>query len=198
MQPTSGKTRGYSLIELAFAMGIIATLGGIAVPQTSSSLEAYRGAAAARYLSGRMQRARMEAIARSAEVGLRFVQDATGCTFTTYRDSNRNGILTHDIAAGIDPQIDPPERIADSFQGVDVGVLPGLPAVDSGSAPPGTDPLKLGVSNILAFSPTGTSSSGSVYLLGRGRQQFVVRVYGETGKTRVLKFNARINQWLPI
>ena len=42
------KASGYSLIELAFAAGIILTIGATAVPQTVSSIDAYRAAAAAR------------------------------------------------------------------------------------------------------------------------------------------------------
>jgi len=189
---------GYSFIELAFTLGIVATVGATAVPQTVSSVDAYRAAAAARYLSGRMQRARMEAVARSAEVALRFSDTGAGYEFATFLDGNRNGVLTHDILRGIDPELGAPERLADNFPGVDFGVLPGLPPVDSGGTPPGSDPLKLGASNILAFSAVGTSSSGSVYILGRRRNQFVIRVYGETGKTRVLKFNRSLNQWLPL
>jgi len=189
---------GYSFIELAFTLGIVATVGATAVPQTVSSVDAYRAAAAARYLSGRMQRARMEAVARSTEVALRFSDTGAGYEFATFLDGNRNGVLTHDILRGIDPELGAPERLADNFPGVDFGVLPGLPPVDSGGTPPGSDPLKLGASNILAFSAVGTSSSGSVYILGRRRNQFVIRVYGETGKTRVLKFNRSLNQWLPL
>ena len=198
MQPPHGSTRGYSFVELIFAFGIIATLGAAAVPQTVSSVDAYRAAGAARYLSGRMQRARMEAVARSAEVALRFSDTGAGYEFATYLDGNRNGVLTHDIQRGVDTTLGGPERLADNFPGVDVGLLPGLPSVDPGGTPPGSDPLKLGVSNILTFSPVGTSSSGSVYILGRRRNQFVIRIYGETGKTRVLKFNRSLNQWFPL
>jgi type II secretory pathway pseudopilin PulG len=198
MRPPHISTSGYSFVELIFALGIIATVGATAVPQTVSSVDAYRAAGAARYLSGRMQRARMEAVERSAEVALRFSDTGAGFAFATYLDGNRNGVLTHDIQRGVDPALGGPERLADNFPGVDFGVLPGLPSVDAGGTPPGSDPLKLGVSNILAFSPAGTSSSGSVYILGRRRNQFVIRIYGETGKTRVLKFNQSLNQWLPL
>jgi type II secretory pathway pseudopilin PulG len=188
---------GYTFVELLFVIGIAATVGGAAVPQVAGSIEAYRAAGAAHYLSGRMQRARMEAVSRSAEVALRFTVDASGYSFAMYLDGNRNGVLTRDISRGADPALGAPERLTDNFQSVDFGVLPGLPPVDPGGAPPGVDPLKLGASNIVAFSPMGTSSTGSVYILGRGGNQYVIRVYGETGKTRVLKFNRSLNQWLP-
>ena len=75
------------------------------------------------------------------------------------------------------------------------GVLPDLPPVDAGGAPPGTDPIKLGSGSLLTFSAQGTSSSGSVYIRGRGAAQYVIRVFGETGKVRILKYDANSRQW---
>jgi type II secretory pathway pseudopilin PulG len=190
--------RGYSAIELVFTMGIAVTVGGVAIPQMLVSVDEVRTAGAARYIAGQLQHARMQAAARSAEVALRFSLDARGYTFAVYVDGNRNGVLAADISSGIDRQVGAPDRLPEKFTGVDIGVLPGLPAVESGSAPPGVDPLKLGASNSASFSPLGTSSSGSVYVKGRGRTQYVVRLYGETGKTRILKFNAQRNTWQPL
>jgi type II secretory pathway pseudopilin PulG len=189
---------GYSFIELMFTLGLVATVGGAAVPSLRESIDAYRAEGAVRYLSGRLQHARMEAVVRSAEVGLRFTADPTGYSFAVYLDGNRNGVLTRDIQSGLDPPLGGPERLSDNFEGIDFGVLPGLPAVDAGSAPPGSDPLKLGTSNIVAFSALGTSSSGSVYIVSRRGNQYVIRIYGETGKTRVLKFNRALSRWLPL
>lgn len=191
-------TRGYSAIELVFVLGLSATLSGITIPQFLVTLDDIHAVGAARYVAARFQRARMEAVVRSAEVALRFTEDASGYRFAAYVDGNRNGVLAIDIQHGIDTVAGASERLPDNFPGVDFGVLPGLPAVDPGSAPPGSDPLKLGTSNSVSFSPLGTSSSGSVYIRGRGRSQYVVRIYGETGKTRVLKFNARMNAWTPL
>src|SRR5690348_2386790 len=97
MTTVNQRARGHSLVELSFAMGVAATLAGVAVPQLGGSIDAYRAAGAARYLSGRMQRARMEAVTRSREVALRFSADAGGYSFATYMDGNRNGVLTREI-----------------------------------------------------------------------------------------------------
>ena len=82
--------------------------------------------------------------------------------------------------------------------GVDFGAVPGLPAVDPGGTPPGTDPIRLGSGSLASFSAMGTASSGSVYIRGRRNVQYVVRIYGETGKTRTLKFDPRANKWKPL
>ena len=105
----------------------------------------------------------MEAVARSSDVALRFVQTADGYAYGVYVDGNGNGVRTADIQRGIDQQLMPLERLPGLFSGVDFGVLPGVPAVDSGSPPPGTDPIKLGSSNILTFTSIGTSSSRAAF-----------------------------------
>ena len=86
------------------------------------------------------------------------------------------------------------QKLADDFPGVDFGVLPDLPPVESGAAAPGVDPIKLGSSDLLSFSSLGTSSSGSLYIRGNGAQ-YVVRVFGETGRTRVLVYVPRTGKW---
>jgi type II secretory pathway pseudopilin PulG len=186
---------GYSLIELLFALGLIATMGAIAVPQLLTSVDDVRTAGAVRYMATKLHQVRMEAVGRSSDVALHVVQASGGYQFATFLDGNGDGVRTRDIQSRVDPQLTPFERLPDRFSGVDFGVLPGLPPVDSGSSAPGTDPIKLGSSNILTFTALGSSSTGSLYLKGGRNSQYVIRVYGETGKTRVLRFDARQQRW---
>src|SRR5262245_6555943 len=187
---------GYSLLELVFAAGVVVTVSGMAAPGLLSGLDDHRTAGAARYISARMQRARMEAVMRSVEVAIQFTQTGNGHTYAAYRDGNRNGVRTRDIQTGADPPIGSAERLPDHFAGVDFGVQAGLPAVDGG-APPEGDPIKLGTSNLASFSSNGTATSGSVYVSGR-HAQYVVRLFGTTGKVRILKFDRAANQWKPL
>jgi len=186
-----GGASGFSAIELLFAAGLVATLSGVVVPPLLRTLDDHRVAGAARYIASRLQRARMEAVLRSANVAVRF--SASG-EFATYVDGNGNGVLSADIRDGSDPRLGAPEHLSSSFSGVEFGVLDGLPPVESGAAPPGSDPIHLGGSDAASFTPLGTSSSGSVYLRSRSRQ-VVVRIYGDTGKVRILRFDEGPRQW---
>lgn len=188
----------FSLIELVFVLGVAATLGAAAIPQTLASLDEIRTLGAARYVSARLQRTRMEAIVGNAAAALRVSRATEGYSFSVYVDGNRNGVLSRDIQAGLDHSIQSTERLGDHFPGVDFGVVPGLPAVDSSSSPPGSDPIRLGVSDMATFTAIGTATAGSLYIRGRHDTQYVVRIFGETGKTRVLKFNPRTWQWNPL
>jgi type II secretory pathway pseudopilin PulG len=196
--PRFSLARGFSALELLFIVALTGTVCGIAVPPVLNAVEHLRAVGAARYVSTRLQRTRMEAIARSADVGVRFSQTASGYVFTVYVDGNGNGVSSRDILRGVDWPLGSIERLADTFAGVEFGTLPGLPAVDAGGAPPGADPIHLGVSNTATFTAGGTSSTGSVYIRGRGQRQFVVRIYGDTGKTRVLEFEHATRRWKPL
>lgn len=178
-----------------FVVALVTTLSAIAVPPILAAIDDYRTAGAARYLATRVHRVRMEAIARAANVALRISEIDGAFSYGVFLDGNGDGVRTRDIEQAIDPQIGPSERLPDNFSGVDFGVLPGLPAVDPGTPAPGPDPIKLGSSNLLSFSAMGTSSSGSMYVRGRKTTQYVVRVFGETGRIRVLKFNPYTRRW---
>src|SRR5260221_1855603 len=102
-----------------------------------------------------------------------------------------SGSLTIGPLYGAGPRIGSIDRHRDQFPGVLFGALPGLPPVDAGGQPPGNDPVRLGAGNMASFSSIGTASTGSLYIRGRQRAQYVVRIYGDTGKTRILKFDNR-------
>jgi type II secretory pathway pseudopilin PulG len=193
-----GSAHGYTFVELLFVIGTVATVSGVAVPQLLTGLDDFRTAGAARHVAARLQRARMDAVVRSADVGLQVTQAADGYSYAVYVDGNRNGVRSADIQRGIDKRLVAPERLSDHFAGVDFGAIPGLPAVDPGGTAPGTDPVLLGSGDMATFAASGTSSSGSLYIRGRRNTQLVVRIYGQTGKTRVLKFDARSRQWKPL
>jgi type II secretory pathway pseudopilin PulG len=188
---------GYTVLELMFAVTLSLVLGAVAAPQLLGAVEDLRAAGAVRYVATKLQQARMEAVSRSAAVGWQFVSSTGGYTFAPYLDGNGNGIRTLDIQRAIDPRIGAIEKLTNHFAGVDFGAIPGLPPVDPGGTPPGSDPIRLGASNILTFTPLGTSSSGSLYVRGRRNQQYAIRMLGETGKARVLKFDSRTRQWKP-
>jgi hypothetical protein len=189
--------RGYSVLEVIFVTALIVTLSGIALPQTVASLDDFRAAGAARYVSSRLYRARMLAVMRSTSVAIQFSRTPAGYSFTEYQDGNGNGVLTSDIKSGIDRRVGRPESLRDNFRGIDFGALPGLPPIDPAGTPPGDDPIRLGAGSILTFTAHGSSSTGTVYIRGRDAQ-YAVRIFGDTGKSRMLKFDHRAARWRQI
>ena len=87
-----------------------------------------------------------------------------------------------------------PETLATHFPCVVFGILDDIPDVD-GQPANGSDGVRVGVSKLLAMNPDGTSTSGTLYLRGRERAQYAVRVLGVTGRVRVLVYDHVRRRW---
>jgi hypothetical protein len=180
-----------------FVLGTITIVAGIAVPGLLNGLDELRARGAARYISTRLQQIRMEAVMRSASAAFRVSSEDGEFAYAAYVDGNRDGVRTLDIQRGLDRQIQAAERLPQQFSGVDFGTLPDLPSIDAATAPPGADPIRLGAGNMAVFTPHGTATPGTLYIRRRGTSQFAVRIFGETGKTRVFRFDAGSHTWKP-
>jgi type II secretory pathway pseudopilin PulG len=189
---------GFTVVELVFATGLFTVLTAAAAPPLLAGLDDWRTHGAARYVAARLYQARMEAAVRSADTAIRFEQIGSGYRYFTVVDGNRNGIRGADVDSGVDRPIQPPEQLADKFTGVQFGALAGLPSVDPYGTAPGSDPIRLGTNDTVSFTALGSSSPGSLYIRGRGSVQYVVRIFAETGKIRVLKFHASSRQWIQL
>jgi hypothetical protein len=133
-----------------------------------------------------MAAARSYAVMHGATVALRFDADASGITVQTFVDGDHDGLRTADIASGIDSSLDGVASIAHLFPGVTIGIRPEL----------GTDPVRFGASDILSFTPIGTATAGSIYVLGDDGTQVAVRVLGATGRTRMERYLPSTGSWV--
>lgn len=160
------------MIELLFALGLFLVLAAMAVPQVLAGIDRFRARAAARFVAARSTLARSQAVARSATVAFRFSSEADGVSFAVYVDGNGNGVRSADIASGEDAVLDGPISVARVFPGVRI------------------ESVSFGASGILSFTPAGTATPGTIYLRGRDGLQYAVRIFGATGRTRVLRYDA--------
>jgi hypothetical protein len=168
-----------------FFAGLIAVVTAVAVPPALSALDGLRTASAARWMAARLASVRTQAVMRSAHVAVRFADAPSGITFATFVDGNANGVRNADIDASIDPPFESPIQLSSLFPGVDIAV--------SGSA--GIDPVRIGSTNLLSFTPTGTATPGSIYVRGRRGAQYAVRVLGTTGRVRVQRYVEGTRRW---
>jgi hypothetical protein len=189
---------GLTVVELLFATGLFVVITAAAAPPLLAGLDEWRTHGAARYIASRMHQARMEAAVRSADTAVRFESAGASYRYFTVVDGNRNGVRGVDVDSGVDRPIQAPEQLADKFPGVQFAALAGLPSVEPYGTAPGSDPIRLGTNDTVTFTSLGSSSPGSVYIRGRGSVQYVVRIFAETGKIRVLKFHATSRQWIQL
>lgn len=190
--------RGFTLVELLVGAVLIVMLALITVPPLLSASAKFRLRLAAAEVATSLYRARSEAIRLRHHVGLRFAQDADGhVTFTLYRDTDGDGLRTADVRSGVDRPLAPPRRLGSLGRDVRFGFPEQAPRRD----PSGRrltrldDPVRFNRSDLASFSPTGTSTPGSVYLTdGRGAL-VAVRLLGLTGKVRVVAWDPETDTW---
>jgi Tfp pilus assembly protein FimT len=187
---------GATLTELLIVLAAMMVVGAMASPSVGNHRDELATSGAARYLATLLQHGRMEAIRRATHVAYRFEGDGSGIRYALFADGNRNGVRTEDIGNGADAQVSAWESLSDHFAGVTFSIAPGVTDIDSGGPIAGGDPVRVGGSDLLSFSPTGTATSGTLYLSGRTGQQYAVRVLGATARIRTLRFARGENQWI--
>jgi Tfp pilus assembly protein FimT len=172
-------------VEVLFVLALLAIVAGVAVPQIAAGVEGARTRAATRYLAAQLGMARTHAVTRGAAVAMRFQSGASGTTMGLVMDGNGNGVRTQDIEAGIDVEIHRPSALEAAFPGVRFAL----------ASDPASNGIHLGGSTLLSFTPDGTSTSGSLYLLGRDGSQFAIRVLGATGRIRIERLDPHTSSW---
>jgi type II secretory pathway pseudopilin PulG len=197
MRQRQGGPAGWSLVELIVVIGVSLVVGALAAAAFAPLGAAARAMGAARALAAQIQRERLEAARTGRVCGLHFVADGSGIGFMRVVDGNGNGLRSTEIADGTDPVRGPRQRLSDTFAGVRLAIVDTLPAIDGGpDLVAGADPVRLG-SSILALSPAGSATSGTLYLASADRRQFAVRVLGATGRVRVYEFHRASERWVP-
>ena len=190
--------RGVALVDLVAALSVCFVLSAMAVPVIGGTLERERTIVAAHFLSGHVQRARLESLRRNTAVAVRLVIVEGRANVQLFIDGNGNGVLQRDIDRSIDPPLTTVQWLDEHARGVDLRINQPVAEIEgSGTLAPGEDPLRIGRTSLLAFSPLGTSSSGTMYVAAERGPQMAIRVYGATGRVRVLMFEAQTRQWRP-
>src|SRR5215207_7959995 len=95
--------RGTTLLDLLAALAVIGIASGIAFAGVGRNMADARETGAARAFTMRVRQTRLEAVRRSAHVGLHFVTTSSAPRFRAYVDGNGNGVRTREIASGTDP-----------------------------------------------------------------------------------------------
>ena len=182
---------GLSLIEVLFALSLTLAAAGAAVPAIIELDRALKLRAAAGFIRGYLQHARLEALNRSRAVGVRFRESQGDFRIGSYVDGNGNGIRNAEIDDGIDENVDPEQAFAARCPAVRIARVDGVPDVNGAG---GGSAVRFGASGIATFDSDGSSSAGSIYL-SDGRTQLAVTVTAATGRVRLRRWDPRLRAW---
>jgi type II secretory pathway pseudopilin PulG len=185
--------RGVSLPELLVALAVVISLTSLMAPLTASMIDSSRARQAAGFAAARLRAAKQQAVMTTASTGLVFDVTGTRWTFRVCADGNGNGLRRAEIRGGTDGCADGPVDVAALFPGVEIAVDPAIRGPDG--EPPSSDPVRFGSSNLASFSPSGGCTPGSLFVRSARGVQYVVRVAGATGRTRVLRYDSAARSW---
>ena len=192
--------QGFQLVELLVALALFALLACMTAPSILRISGRWRLRSAAQEVVGTMRLARALAVRRCMNVAVKVRPRADGpATDALYRDSDGDGVLNRDIDLGIDPQVEPPQRLELIGSQVRFGFPPGRLARDPASPRKwvrnGDDPIRFNNSNLASFGPLGTATPGTVFLTDGQSGLAAVRVTGRTGRVKVVVYDFEEEVW---
>jgi Type II transport protein GspH len=186
--------RGFSLLEATVAVGIILVMAAVAAPAFRARFADAHILGAGQQFKGHFRLAWSTAVRRGVYTAIKFERLDDGRAFySVYQDGNGNGVLSADIARGVDVRIAGPYPLSGGAPGVSIGINPGVPNLPGESGLLSGDPIRFGRSDILSFSPLGTATPGTFYLAGDSAQA-AVRVNGGSARVRLMLW--RGGRWI--
>ena len=193
------RQEGFSALEALVAVALLGVALSISVPALSALRENGRTAAGARVLATELNRMRWESVARKRGTGLFFERGSRGWGWRVVEDGNGNGLRTAEVRRGVDPTVSGPHYLQDQVEDVRLGFPPGGPfpriPPRTGNIVDTDDPVQFGRSDIVAFSPLGRSSSGTVYVTDGRRGLFAIVLFGPATRARVWRYDSVGGKW---
>jgi prepilin-type N-terminal cleavage/methylation domain-containing protein len=191
----SRRSHGYSLIELLTVVAIIGLIVMTAVPAFATYRRRMSIIAASNELRAIFRLTRARAIAHNRNAGVKFLTGREW-RYAIYLDGDGDGVRNDDITRGTDRRIYGPAVVMPSFHLTTIGLLKTRVKDPDGEAlDPDDSPVQFGRSTICSFSPTGSSTPGTVYLVDGSGQLWAARVHGGAGRVRLLRYDGPKKKW---
>jgi len=191
----SKRSHGYSLLELLTVVTIIGIIALCAIPAFANYRRRMSVLAAAEQLRNIFRLTRQRAITSGHNVGVKFIAGREW-TYAVYEDGDGDGVRNDDIDRRIDRRLSGPAVLMPSFHIATIGLLQTTVKDPDGDAlKPDASPVQFGRSTICSFSPMGSSTPGTVYLIDGGGQLWAARCTGNGGRVRVLRYDSSRKKW---
>jgi len=190
--------KGVSLLEIVVALVLSGIGTMIAVPHLGQARRHAALGSVTRILHMNLLRARAEAMNTGYATALVLDREDGGewkCRII--RDGDDDGIRRDDIAAGIDVPVGVITELTRGGASLCFLEEERIPDPSGGGSLGGSrdDPVRAGPSDILTFRPEGTATPATLYICDHRDSMRAIRIYGLTGRLRVLSWTAGTVQW---
>lgn len=187
-------------MEMITILALIGLFLAWAIPSLLELSRRVRVEAGANEVMSALRLARSTAVRLGVNVGAKFYPLPSGeVSYALYRDGDGDGVLTRDIEAGVDPAESLLRSLGHFGRTVHFGFPPGPAPRDPGNPSRRLknleDPIRLNRSDIASFNALGGSTPGSLYLTDGHRELAVVRIFGRTGKIKVMRYDRETEEW---
>jgi hypothetical protein len=197
-QPTTADRNqlGLSLTEVLVALSLATILSLVAIPELSQARRSATLRAVAHRVGTLLTSCRAHAIFHHQNTAMVFERrDGGGWRCFLAEDLDGDGVRSDDLASGRDRIF---SEIYDlEAGGSGLGILTTSPVPDPAGSGwlHGDDPVRAGPSDIISFTPRGTSTPASIYLTDHHSQMRALRVLGTTGRIRSLAWRVDWSEW---
>ena len=190
------RQNGITLIEIVAALTIVGVIAMCAVPSFAAYRRQSSVLAAAHEMRTLLREIRSRAIAHGGYSGVKFVKTANNWIYTLHDDGNANGIYNADITKGIDKRYFGPAVVMPSFRTASISLLPKtIRDPDGAKLSPSDNALQFGNSTLCSFSDQGGGTPGTIYISDGVSNLYCVRVFGATGRIRILRYDSGKQKW---
>jgi len=192
----SKRESGITLIELLIVIAIIGIVALCAVPAFAAYRRHSSVIAAGHEMRSLLRSVRSRAISRGRHAGVKFTRSGNNWTYSLYEDGNGNGISNSDITKGIDRRYFGPAVVMPAFRTATISLLPKtIRDPDGDKLLPTAAALQFGTSTICSFSEQGSGTPGTIYISDGVDHLYAVRVFGASGKVRMLRYDNGQQKW---
>jgi prepilin-type N-terminal cleavage/methylation domain-containing protein len=191
----SKRVPGYSLLEVLTALAILGVMALCAIPAFGNYRRRMSIIAVSEELRSILRATRSRAIASGRNAGVKFISGREW-TYAIYEDGDGDGIRNDDITRGTDHRTFGPALVMPSFHLAAIGLLKTkVKDPDGDPLEPDASPVQFGRSTICSFSPIGSGTPGTLYLIDGGGQLWAARVHGSGGRVRLLRYHDGLKKW---
>jgi len=191
-------TAGFSILELLVVLAVAGMVAAVAMPAFHSIQNGLAVRSALGEIRSILALTRSRAIASTRNTAVRFERDRGRFRYAIYEDGDWDGVRNEDIARGIDRPFLTSREVLRGVSRAWIG-LPSHPISDPDTGQlmkPGSSAIRFNRSMLCSFSPSGSGTSGSVFVTDGGEVTAVVRVFGGTGRIRSQRFDRNLGRWV--